>query len=116
MLAVRSNQTLRLMTSEGLIETDPGAIADDWPAEGWTRLPAGEGSSERCADLLGDNGWRWRVLRTSNAYLFTDPSPAADRPNSSKSEKLTSGRQNPLDLTKLVFDQFANATTPSTRT
>ena len=43
-LAVRSNQTLRLMTSEGLIETDPGAIADDWPAEGWTRLPAGEGS------------------------------------------------------------------------
>jgi Helix-turn-helix domain len=26
------------------------------------------------------------------------------------------GRQNPLDLAKLVFDQFANATTPSTRT
>ncbi len=44
---------------------------------------------ERCADLLGDNGWRWRVLRTSNAYAFTDPSPAADRPNSSKSEKPT---------------------------
>ena len=30
---------------------------------------------ERCADLLGDNGWRWRVLRTSNAYAFTDPRP-----------------------------------------
>ncbi len=44
---------------------------------------------EQCADLLGDNGWRWRVLRTSNAYAFTDPSPAADRPNSSKSEKPT---------------------------
>jgi len=44
---------------------------------------------ERCADLLGDNGWRWRVLRTSNSYAFTDPSPAADRPNSSKSEKPT---------------------------
>jgi hypothetical protein len=44
---------------------------------------------ERCADLLGDNGWRWRVLRTSNAYAFTDPSPADDRPNSSKSEKPT---------------------------
>ena len=43
-LAVRSNQTLRLMTQEGLIETDPGTIAEDWPAEGWTRLPAGEGS------------------------------------------------------------------------
>jgi len=71
---------------------------------------------EQCADLLGDNGWRWRVLRTSNAYAFTDPSPAADRPNSSKSEKPTgtpnqdfsssnkergagarSGRQNPLE-------------------
>ena len=35
---------------------------------------------EACPDLLGDNGWRWRVLRTSNAYAFTDPTPAADRP------------------------------------
>jgi hypothetical protein len=34
---------------------------------------------ERCGDLLGDNGWRWRVLRTSNAYAFTDPSPAIVR-------------------------------------
>ena len=41
---------------------------------------------ERCSDLLGDNGWRWRILRTSNSYAFTDPSPAADRPNSSKSD------------------------------
>ena len=44
---------------------------------------------EPCPDLLGDDGWRWRVLRTSNSYAFTDPSPAADRPNSSKSEKPT---------------------------
>jgi hypothetical protein len=29
---------------------------------------------EQCADLLGDNGWRWRILRTSNAYRFRDPS------------------------------------------
>jgi hypothetical protein len=43
---------------------------------------------ERCGDLLGDNRWRWRVLRTSNAYSFTDPG-AADRPNSSTSEKPT---------------------------
>jgi len=41
---------------------------------------------ERCPDLLGDNGWRWRVLRTSNAYNFCDPG-AADR--ASKSEKPT---------------------------
>jgi AraC-like DNA-binding protein len=44
---------------------------------------------EPCPDLLGDKGWRWRVLRTSNSYAFTDPSPAADRPNCSKSEKPT---------------------------
>jgi hypothetical protein len=44
---------------------------------------------EVCPDLLGDNGWRWRVLRTSNSYVFKDPSPATDRPNSSKSEKPT---------------------------
>jgi hypothetical protein len=35
---------------------------------------------EPCPDLLGDNGWRWRVLRTSNAYDFRDPGA----PNSSK--------------------------------
>ena len=44
---------------------------------------------EACHDLLGDGGWRWRVIRTSNAYAFTDPSPAGDRPKSSKSEKPT---------------------------
>ena len=31
---------------------------------------------EPCPDLLGDNGWRWRLLRASNSYAFTDPSPA----------------------------------------
>jgi CRP-like cAMP-binding protein len=36
-------------------------------------------------DLLGDNGWRWRVLRTSNAYNFRDPGS----PDRSKSEKPT---------------------------
>jgi Helix-turn-helix domain len=44
---------------------------------------------EPCPDLLGEGGWRWRVLRTSNAYAFSDPSPAADRPKSSKSETPT---------------------------
>ena len=50
---------------------------------------------ERCVDLLGDQGWRWRVLRTSNAYTFRDPSPSAERPNPSKSEKET-GTENPV--------------------
>jgi hypothetical protein len=40
---------------------------------------------EACPDLLGDGGWRWRVLRTSNAYNFRDPGV----PDPSKSEKLT---------------------------
>jgi hypothetical protein len=44
---------------------------------------------EPCPDLLGANGWRWRVLRTSNSYAFSDPSPAGSQPNSSKSEKET---------------------------
>ena len=26
---------------------------------------------ERCQDLFGADGWRWRVVRTSNAYVLT---------------------------------------------
>jgi hypothetical protein len=32
---------------------------------------------ERCRDLWGREGWRWRVVRTSNAYVFRDPDAAA---------------------------------------
>lgn len=32
---------------------------------------------ERCRDLFGANGWRWRVVRTSNAYGFFDPKASA---------------------------------------
>ena len=28
---------------------------------------------ERCRDLFGRDGWRWRVIRTSNAYVFQGP-------------------------------------------
>jgi hypothetical protein len=28
---------------------------------------------ERCRDLFGNDGWRWRVIRISNAYCFRDP-------------------------------------------
>jgi hypothetical protein len=28
---------------------------------------------ERCRDLWGREGWRWRVIRTSNAYVIRDP-------------------------------------------
>jgi hypothetical protein len=30
---------------------------------------------ERCRDLFGRDGWRWQVIRTSNAYVFCDPKP-----------------------------------------
>ena len=26
-----------------------------------------------CTDLFGRHGWRWRVIRTTNAYVFLDP-------------------------------------------
>jgi hypothetical protein len=41
---------------------------------------------ERCTDLFGRESWRWRVIRTSNAYVFRDPKAADRRQLSSKSE------------------------------
>jgi SRSO17 transposase len=43
-LAVRSNQTLRMLTQKGLVSTDLKTIAADLPAEAWVTLTAGEGS------------------------------------------------------------------------
>ena len=34
---------------------------------------------ERCRDLFGREGWRWRVIRTSNAYVFRDPQAVNSR-------------------------------------
>ena len=44
---------------------------------------------ERCADLFGRQGWRWRVIRTSNAYVFDDPLQHAGGLPASKSENPT---------------------------
>jgi hypothetical protein len=33
---------------------------------------------ERCEDLFGNDGWRWRVIRTSNAYNFSDPASKSE--------------------------------------
>jgi hypothetical protein len=44
---------------------------------------------ERCQDLFGANGWRWRVIRTSNAYVFRDPKQQPNPPEASKSENVT---------------------------
>ena len=43
-LAVRSNHTLRFLTSAGLIETDPATLADDLEDGCWAAHAAGEGS------------------------------------------------------------------------
>ncbi len=59
---------------------------------------------ERCPDLLGDNGWRWRVLRTSNAYNFRDPGSH----DSSKSEKPTG-----TPIQDFSFNKGAGRTAPS---
>jgi hypothetical protein len=41
---------------------------------------------ERCEDLFGRFGTRWRVIRTSNGYQFHDPKAAASRGFASKSD------------------------------
>lgn len=40
---------------------------------------------ERCTDLFGRDGWRWRVIRTSNAYVLIDPKAALPGGSPSKS-------------------------------
>jgi hypothetical protein len=44
---------------------------------------------ERCTDLFGHDGWRWRVIRTSNAYVFSDPQQQLAGVPASKSENPT---------------------------
>jgi hypothetical protein len=44
---------------------------------------------EAAPDLFDGHGWRWRVIRTSNAYNFRDPKSAVGAPVASKSEKPT---------------------------
>jgi hypothetical protein len=41
---------------------------------------------EACPDLFGRTVWRWRVIRTSNAYAFRDPQALNSRDVPSKSE------------------------------
>ena len=44
---------------------------------------------ERCRDLFGRDGWRWRVIRTSNCYQFRDPQVALVGVPASKSDQRT---------------------------
>jgi SRSO17 transposase len=70
-LAVRSNQPVRFVTPEGIVETDPATEADEWPADNWSTLPAGVGSKglrlddwARLALPCGQEGFeRWLLIR-----------------------------------------------------
>ena len=44
---------------------------------------------ERCPDLWGKAGWQWRVVRTSNAYVFRDPQQQLSGVSISKSDQRT---------------------------
>jgi Helix-turn-helix domain len=44
---------------------------------------------EQCRDLWGREGWRWRVIRTSNAYVFRDPLAQFTGIPASKSDQRT---------------------------
>ena len=41
---------------------------------------------ERCQDLFGREGWRWRVIRTSNAYVFRDPLSKSENPRGTQDQ------------------------------
>jgi hypothetical protein len=54
---------------------------------------------ERCRDLFGHESWRWRVIRTSNAYTFDDPKPQLSGVPASKSENRTGTTNQGFTLT-----------------
>jgi SRSO17 transposase len=43
-LAVRSNLTLRFVTEDGIVQTDPAGLAEDCQTDDWTTCAAGEGT------------------------------------------------------------------------
>ena len=57
---------------------------------------------ERCRDLFGHQGWRWRVIRTSNAYAFRDP-------------KATVGRSRQLPAADAILTRHSVCDAPSPR-
>lgn len=75
-LAIRSSHTLRLLTAEGLLQTDPAELAASLPPEDWHAHAAGEGAKGlRLYDWAGIAlPWtsapgfrRWLLVRRSRA-------------------------------------------------
>jgi hypothetical protein len=48
---------------------------------------------ERCRDPWGRHGWRWRVVRSSNAYVFRDPGKVDTHP--AENRRFPSTSENP---------------------
>jgi hypothetical protein len=57
---------------------------------------------ERCTDLFGRDGWRWRVIRTSNAYVFHDPISLVSGGFRSKSDQRTGTPDQEIQDTSLA--------------
>jgi Helix-turn-helix domain len=68
----------------------------------WVNRIVREGVRER--DLFGKWAIRWRIVRTSNAYLFRDPLPCAEGRGSSKSENPTGTLNQDIPMTKKEVD------------
>jgi hypothetical protein len=68
---------------------------------------------ERCRDLFGHEGWRWRVIRTSNAYVFRDPQAAVPGRSASEFGNLP-GTQD-QDVSKLPQAPTVDPTSPLER-
>ena len=50
---------------------------------------------ERCRDLFGREGWRWRVIRTSNAYVLIDPASKSDQRTGTPDQEVSKPLQAP---------------------
>jgi hypothetical protein len=68
---------------------------------------------EACTDLFGRTTWRWRVIRTSNAYVFNDPKCPVSVGFPSQSENRT-GTQS-QDVLDPVQAPTVNPTSPLER-
>ena len=79
----RSGQLLHLGRAEGRSDGVVAASAPHRAELGITRL------REAAPDLFDGHGWRWRVIRTSNAYNFQDPVAPTEAPVPSKCQKPT---------------------------
>jgi hypothetical protein len=68
---------------------------------------------EQCRDLWGRESWRWRVIRTSNAYAFRDPQAAVQAGVPSKSDYRTGTLDQ--DLSKPLLAPAIDPTSPLER-